>query len=336
MLTQREAKNKYNFKTKKSLGQNFLNDKNILKKIVEKANINKNTNVIEVGPGLGALTEILVKNANHVVSVEFDKSLEHILKENIQEKNFTLIMDDFLQTDLKSLVELFPKTLTGDVYDIHLVANLPYYITQAIIMKVLTSNVNIKSMTIMLQKEVAERIFAKPKTKEYGLLTIFTELYADKEFLFEVPRSCFSPVPNVDSAVIRLVKKPLQLCSTNIGSLASEVVRTRTKAKCSPRNSLLAHRSENIDNGTFNDGSLASEVVRTRTKVDNENYLNNLSTLLHAAFSQRRKTLVNCLSANGFGDKEKIVEALNSLNINPLARAEEVSLQQYIKLVTIL
>ena len=191
-----------NFKFKKSFGQNFLQDKNVIHNIVDKTNIDENSLVIEVGPGSGALTIELAKVAKHVLSYEIDERLEETLDENLREyNNINIIFDDFLNRDIKSDIMEYS-------YDnIYFVANIPYYITTPIIEKLIESKIDFKAITVMVQKEVADRFSAHPKTKNYGSITVFLNYYFDIEKLLYVSRNAFIPKPNVDSEVIALRKK---------------------------------------------------------------------------------------------------------------------------------
>ena len=190
------------FQFKKSLGQNFLQDKNILRRIVEVSHIKENSLVIEVGPGSGNLTKEIAKVANNVLCYEIDTRLEPILKESLKEfDNIDIIFDDFLKRDIKKDLE------TVSYEHLYLVANLPYYITTPIIEKVIETNLPFQQVTVMVQKEVGERFQATPKTKEYNSLTVYLNYYFEIKKEFIVSRNAFIPKPNVDSIVISLKKK---------------------------------------------------------------------------------------------------------------------------------
>ncbi|WP_141434171.1 16S rRNA (adenine(1518)-N(6)/adenine(1519)-N(6))-dimethyltransferase RsmA [Bacillus sp. 03113] len=196
---------KYGFSFKKSLGQNFLIDTNILRNIVEKAELSNESGAIEIGPGIGALTEQLAKKSRKVVSFEIDQRLLPILKETLSPyPNIQIVHQDVLKANVKEVIE---KEFQ-DIKDIMVVANLPYYVTTPIIMKLLEEKLPIRGMVVMLQKEVADRISAKPGTKEYGSLSIAIQYYMKAEIVIIVPKTVFVPQPNVDSAVIRLTKRP--------------------------------------------------------------------------------------------------------------------------------
>ncbi len=195
-----EILNKNNLRAKKKFGQNFLIDSNIIDNIVSKSDITKDTCVIEIGPGLGALTEKLAQAAKKVIAFEIDESLKPVLTENLgQYKNIEIIYKDFLTVDLASFVD----EILQDCKEVRVVANLPYYITTPILIKIFESNTKIKSITAMMQKEVGERLSAKPSTKEYNNLTILTQFYSDAKIVINVPSTVFVPKPNVDSVVAR-------------------------------------------------------------------------------------------------------------------------------------
>jgi 16S rRNA (adenine1518-N6/adenine1519-N6)-dimethyltransferase len=203
-LRTRAILEKYGFSFKKSLGQNFLIDTNILKKIVEFANINDNTGAIEIGPGIGALTEQLARTSKKVVAFEIDQRLLPILNDTLSPyPNVKVIHKDVLEADVQEVLDQDFQ----DIDDIMVVANLPYYVTTPIIMKLLEERLSIRGIVVMLQKEVADRISAKPGTKNYGSLSIAVQYYTEAEIVMIVPKTVFVPQPNVDSAVIRLTKR---------------------------------------------------------------------------------------------------------------------------------
>ncbi|KJE26084.1 16S rRNA (adenine(1518)-N(6)/adenine(1519)-N(6))-dimethyltransferase RsmA [Geobacillus thermoleovorans] len=200
----KEILERYGFSFKKSLGQNFLIDANILRKIVDVADISPDTGAIEIGPGIGALTEQLARRAKKVVAFEIDGRLLPILADTLSPyDNVRIFHQDVLKADLRAVI----AEELADVSDRMVVANLPYYVTTPIIMKLLTDRLPIRGMVVMLQKEVADRLAAKPGTKDYGSLTIAVQYYTEAEVVMTVPRTVFMPKPNVDSAVIRLVKR---------------------------------------------------------------------------------------------------------------------------------
>lgn len=201
----KEILKKHGFTFKKSLGQNFLTEPNILRKIVETAGIDENTNVIEVGPGIGALTEQLARNAAQVLAFEIDDRLLPVLQDTLAPyPNVTVVHQDVLEADLvKTTGEVFTQDLP-----IKVVANLPYYITTPIMMHFLESNLPVAEMVVMMQREVADRISAAPGTKAYGSLTIAVQYYMEAKLAFIVPKTVFVPQPNVDSAILKLTRRP--------------------------------------------------------------------------------------------------------------------------------
>lgn len=195
---------KYGFSFKKSLGQNFLIDTNILRNIVDYANLTEDSAVIEIGPGIGALTEQLARRSKKVVAFEIDQRLLPILEDTLAPYPNTLILhEDILKADVRGMIG---KELQ-DIEDIMVVANLPYYVTTPIIMKLLEEKLPIRGIVCMLQKEVADRISARPGTKDYGSLSIAIQYYTQAETVMIVPKTVFVPQPNVDSAVIRLTRR---------------------------------------------------------------------------------------------------------------------------------
>lgn len=188
---------KYGLRANKKLGQNFLINEEIINQIIEKADVNKNDTIIEIGPGLGSLTAKLLENANKVIAIELDSNMSNILKERFcLYDNFELIEKDVLKVDLNEIVEKYDS--------VKVVANLPYYITTPIIMKLLEERLKLKSITVMVQKEVGERFCAVPNSKEYGAITISINYYTKPEIIIDVPKENFEPMPEVDSCVIKL------------------------------------------------------------------------------------------------------------------------------------
>ena len=269
-----EVLQKYGFNFQKKYGQNFLIDSNILEKIVSCANISKDDIVLEIGPGIGTLTQYLCEEAKAVIAVEIDKNLIPILNDTLKEyDNVSIINEDILKLDINSII----KEKFGE-RTIKVVANLPYYITTPIIMGLFENNINLESITIMIQKEVADRMKAGPGTKDYGALSLAVQYYAKAEIQMIVPPSCFIPKPNVGSAVINLVK----------------------------------HKNP---------------VVKA---IDDE----FMFKVIRAAFNQRRKTLLNGLnnSPEIKISKEKILEAINELEVVENIRGEALTLEQFARL----
>lgn len=196
----KEVVQKHNFKFSKSLGQNFLIDTNVIDRILEGARVKEGDYVIEVGPGIGTLTKEMGKSAEKVVAIEIDKTLIPILEETLSDfPNIEVINKDILKVDVQKLVK---EKLNGG--PVKLVANLPYYITTPIVMKFLEEDIPVTDIVVMVQKEVADRMNAKPNTKDYGALSVAVQYYCDTEIVAKAPRHMFMPQPNVDSTVIGL------------------------------------------------------------------------------------------------------------------------------------
>nr|WP_300004225.1 16S rRNA (adenine(1518)-N(6)/adenine(1519)-N(6))-dimethyltransferase RsmA [Tissierella sp.] len=261
----------HGFKFSKSLGQNFLIDGNIVRKIVTDSGITKDDYVLEVGPGIGTLTEELALRAKKVVAVEIDKNLLPILDITLKDyANIEIVHGDILDIDIKTLIE---EKMDGG--PVKVVANLPYYVTTPIISRFLEEELPVDSLTIMVQKEVAQRMVSKEGSKVYGSLSVFVNFYSQPEILMIVPKTVFMPSPKVDSAVIRLnMKKELP----------------------------------DLDKKQF------FKVVK-------------------ASFSKRRKTILNALSSYGFTlEKEEFKKALEAAGVDPGARAEQLSLEEFAKI----
>ena len=208
--------NRYGFNFQKKFGQNFLIDENVVEKIVREAGGTKDDFVMEIGPGIGTMTQILCENARELVAVEIDKKLIPILTEDTLSyyDNVTVINEDILKLDIRKLAEE-----KNDGRPIKVVANLPYYITTPIIMGLFESHVPLDSITIMVQKEVADRMQCGPGTKDYGALSLAVQFYAKPKVVLNVPAGCFMPRPNVDSAVIRLERfktPPVDVCDEHL------------------------------------------------------------------------------------------------------------------------
>ncbi len=197
----KEIVSKYGFRFTKSLGQNFLKDDNVVNDIIDQSELTKDDIVIEIGPGIGVMTESIAQKAGKVIAVEIDKNLIPILNETLSDyDNIEIINEDILKIDLNELKEkYFPDKKPK------IIANLPYYITTPIIMKFLESNFDFQSMIVMMQKEVAERIVSKPGNKVYGTISVAVQYYAKPMLVLEVPRGAFVPEPNISSSVLKLV-----------------------------------------------------------------------------------------------------------------------------------
>ena len=240
---------KYHFNFQKKFGQNFLIDTTVLDRIISSAEITKEDCVLEIGPGIGTMTQYLAERAGSVVAVEIDKALIPILEETLQDyDNVTVINDDILKVDINRLVEE-----KNGGRPIKVVANLPYYITTPIIMGLFESRVPLKSITIMVQKEVADRMQVGPGTKEYGALSLAVQYYAKPEIVAIVPPNCFMPRPNVGSAVIRLTRHKEVPVQVNDEKLMFKIIR----ASFNQRRKTLANGLNNAP-----DIHLSKEVIQ--------------------------------------------------------------------------
>jgi 16S rRNA (adenine1518-N6/adenine1519-N6)-dimethyltransferase len=267
--------NDNNLYAKKKFGQNFLKDQNILSKIIEAANLDKDTLAIEIGPGLGSLTERLCESAGFVLAYEIDTDLIPILNENLKEhNNFKIVNKDILEVDInKDLLEY-----EGKYKNIVLVANLPYYITTPIILGLLENTKKIKKYVMMVQLEVADRICGKPKTKDYNALSIAIGYRANAYKNFNVPRTVFIPEPNVDSAVISLdlYEKPQYIAKNEdlFFKLIRESFNQRRKTLI---NNLSKAYSKELINNMLNEFNIKqnvrSEELDIKTFVDFSNYI---------------------------------------------------------------
>lgn len=267
----KEILNRYGFQFSKSLGQNFLIDGNIVRKISQIGQVREGDHVLEIGPGIGTLTEELALNAKRVVAVEIDKNLLPILDETLQDyDNVDIIYGDILNTDIQKIID---EKMEGG--PIKVVANLPYYVTTPIIAKLLEEDLNIHSIIVMVQKEVADRIVASPGTKQYGSLSVFVNFYTYPEIGMKVPKTVFMPQPKVDSAIIKL--------------------------------------------------NMKEEIPQVNREV--------FFKVVRSAFGKRRKTLLNALSSGELGlEKETIREVLESLDIPWDVRAENLKVEDFIKI----
>jgi len=244
-----EVLQKYNFNFQKKFGQNFLINTGILEDIIEAAEITKDDFVLEIGPGIGTMTQYLCESAREVVAVEIDKNLIPILKDTLSAyDNVEVLNEDILKVDIKTLAE---ERNAGK--PIKVVANLPYYITTPIIMGLFESHVPIDSITIMVQKEVADRMQEGPGSKEYGALSLAVQYYAHPEIVVNVPPSCFMPQPKVGSAVIRLTRHPQPPVDVENEKLMFRIIR----ASFNQRRKTLANGLNN-----FPDLNLSKEVIQ--------------------------------------------------------------------------
>lgn len=260
------------FRTKKKFGQNFLVDQNILAKIIDASSITSESLVIEIGPGMGSLTEHIIGKAKHVLAYEIDSDLIPILNKNFQDSKFTLVNDDFLKRNIDKDIDSL-----GITYDmVAIIANLPYYITTPIIFKALEESTYITEMLVMMQLEVAKRLTSKPKTKDYNALSVVIQYKTKPSIALKVPRTVFIPAPNVDSAVVKLIVE------------------------------------NNREKKPTNEGAFFSFVK--------------------SSFKQRRKTLTNNLFEKYKIEKSIIIDILEKEGFRKDARAETLSVEDFITL----
>lgn len=255
-----EVINKYGFAFQKRFGQNFLIDSNILENIVSAANITKEDFVLEIGPGIGTMTQYLCESARQVLAVEIDKMLIPILEDTLSEyDNVEVINQDVLKVDIKSLVEE-----KNNGRPIKVVANLPYYITTPIIMGLFESKVPIESITIMVQKEVADRMQTGPGSKDYGALSLAVQYYADAKVMLNVSATCFMPRPNVDSAVIKLTRHQESPVEVKDESLMFRIIR----ASFNQRRKTLVNGLKNSSELDFSKEEI-TEAIKSIGKAEN-------------------------------------------------------------------
>ncbi|WP_226683727.1 16S rRNA (adenine(1518)-N(6)/adenine(1519)-N(6))-dimethyltransferase RsmA [Sutcliffiella horikoshii] len=253
----KEILDKYGFSFKKSLGQNFLIDTNILRNIVEYGEVSEKTAAIEIGPGIGALTEQIAKRAGKVFAFEIDQRLLPILEDTLSPyENVTVIHKDILKADVTELIGEELKMYE----EVRVIANLPYYVTTPIIMKLLQEGLPLKSITVMLQKEVAERMAAKPGTKEYGSLSIAVQYFTQAETVMIVPKTVFVPQPNVDSAVIRLVVREEPPVRVKDEEFFFEVVRASFGQR---RKTILNNLQSNLPDGKAKKQGIEAALANT-------------------------------------------------------------------------
>ena len=237
-----ELLNEKQFTFKKKFGQNFIIDENIIKSIVTKAEVDTDTLVIEIGPGAGSLTSILSESAKNVLCYEVDTTLEEILKENLKNyNNVDIIYGDFLKANVLNDIKKY------DYKKLYVIANLPYYITTPIIMKLINDAIPLDKVVVMVQKEVGDRIKAKPGTKEYGSLTVFLNYYFNVKKIMDVSKHVFMPKPNVDSIVLEFTKNK-QIIKVNNEQLLFSIIRDSfTQKRKTLKNNLKAYDLDIIE-----------------------------------------------------------------------------------------
>lgn len=241
---------KYNISANKSLGQNFLIDDNVVEGIVNSAEVSKDDLVIEIGPGLGTLTACLLERAGKVVAIELDTRMIKILEDRFKlYKNFEIINQDVLKIDLRSLIK--QQKENEGIKNVKVVANLPYYITTPIIMKLLEDKLDIESITVMVQKEVAKRLTAEPSDKLAGAITYSVKYYCDATEEIDVPKDCFLPSPEVDSEVIKLVLRKEPLVNVKDEVIFFKLIKTS-----------FMQRRKTFINGVSNGGITSKEKIK--------------------------------------------------------------------------
>lgn len=262
--------NENSFNIKKKYGQNFIADENTIKKIINSVNIKNKSLIIEIGPGIGSLTHYLSKVGTNVLCYEIDRDVEPILKQNIG-NNVDIIFDDFLKRDINADIEKY------DYEYLYIIANLPYYITTPIMIKIIEENLNIEKIAVMVQKEVGNRFKAKPNTKDYNSLSIYLNYFYEVKKLTDVSRNIFIPVPNVDSFVIEFNKKENRLIADN-EEIFFKLVRDSFKYKRKNlRNNLKNYDQKIIENVLKKIGydlSVRAEQLSIETFINIANELN--------------------------------------------------------------
>lgn len=253
---------KYDFSFKKSLGQNFIIDVNILNNIIQKAGIDKRAGAIEIGPGIGALTEQLAIHADKVIAYEIDQRLVLVLDDTLETyDNSHVIHQDILEANVNDIIK---NHFTSD-QPIHVVANLPYYITTPIVMKLLRKNLPVTSFTVMIQKEVADRMAAKPNSKSYGSLSIAVQYFTQATVVMNVPKSVFMPPPNVDSSVLKLIIRdnpPVQVADEDY--FFDFVQACFAQRRKTLRNNLIRYFKASIDKQTLSNAVRKAGIDETR------------------------------------------------------------------------
>ena len=245
---------KYEFAFQKKFGQNFLIDTHVLDKIIQAAGVTKDDLVVEIGPGIGTMTQYLAEAARQVVAVEIDKKLIPILHETLSEyDNVTIINEDILKVDMKALAKQY-----NDGRPVKVVANLPYYITTPIIMGLFESGVPLANITVMVQKEVADRMQSGPGSKDYGALSLAVQYYAKPYVVANVPPNCFIPRPNVGSAVIRLTRYETPPVSVKDPALMFRLIR----ASFNQRRKTLQNGLNNAAGLSFSKEEIAAAIER--------------------------------------------------------------------------
>ena len=278
--------NQFGFHFKKSLGQNFLIDVNVLENISKKAGVTKETGVVEIGPGMGALTEQLAIDADRVLAFEIDQRLDPILQETLADyDNVKVVFEDILTADIApTLTDYFNEN-----QPLRLVANLPYYVTTPIIMKILMNRLPFESMTVMIQKEVADRMSAKPNTKSYGSLSLAVQYYTEASVLFIVPKTVFMPQPNVDSAILHLAFRETPPVDVKDEEYFFELIQaTFQQRRKTLRNNLSRHFKDLLDKETIE--SLASSIDLDLTRRAESLTMEEFARLANVLYDAQQNT----------------------------------------------
>jgi len=243
----RQTARKYDFKTAKALGQNFLTDPAVIERIADASNAGPNDLVIEIGPGFGVLTRPLAERAGGVAAIEIDKKLIPILEKELSDlDNICIINEDVLKVNFGNLLTDLSRLPNGSEREkVRIVGNLPYYITTPILLGLLEQKVPAESITVMVQKEVAERIVSLPGSKDYGVLSVSLQYYCDCEFVLDVPRESFMPAPNVDSAVVNLTLRKEKVKVESEAAFFEIVKKSFSQRRKTLCNSLTGHRGRN-------------------------------------------------------------------------------------------
>ena len=284
-----EVLNRYGFSFSKRFGQNFLIDAHVLSKIIAAAGITQEDCVLEIGPGIGTMTQALAENAGHVYAVEIDDKLIPILSDTLSSyDNVTVIHDDILKVDIRKLAE---EVCGGQKFKV--CANLPYYITTPIIMGLLEGDAPIDNITVMVQKEVAERMQALPGTKDYGALSLAVRYYADPYLVANVPQNCFMPRPDVSSAVIRLTKLPAPRVQVRDPHLLFAVIRAS-----------FNQRRKTLFNGLRNSAEIpyTADVIRAAIETLGRGESVRGEALTLEEFAKLADALLSCGESSGKTD----------------------------------
>ena len=310
-------------KAKKSLGQNFISDPGLISEIVDATGAGPEDTVVEIGPGRGALTFELASRAKKVIAVELDKDLIPGLRaQALLAGNVEIVNEDILQFDFDPVVAALSESSktsnsegpgSAQTSNLRIVGNLPYYITTPIIMGLLEKDVPAKSLTFMVQKEVAERIVSPPGSKDYGVLSISVQYYCDTQYMLDAPAEYFSPRPKVDSAVVNLLPRPRSQRLLYVEPLAQK------------EGQPASEESEKKDCSISEESKKAA--AEKTAELEKQFF-----ALVKTAFVQRRKTLLNCLTGYRGLTKEQVAKILESCAVDPTRRPETLSIEEFVNI----